>query len=122
MKQKRYRPVRWIWFVRSAHFLARYRRNMHAKAPPPIPQGTPATSPTKTAAPRFFAARARNTRTNPPSPESRMIGTSAFSILIVVCFITSLQRPNYLFRRKEFGLNRYWPRNAELLGTALHTL
>jgi hypothetical protein len=27
--------------------------------------------------------------------------------------------PNYLFRRKEFGLSAYWPRNAELLATAL---
>jgi hypothetical protein len=26
---------------------------------------------------------------------------------------------NYLFRRKEFGLSAYWPRNAELLATAL---
>jgi hypothetical protein len=25
--------------------------------------------------------------------------------------------PNYLFRRKDFGLSAYWPRNAELLGT-----
>jgi hypothetical protein len=26
---------------------------------------------------------------------------------------------NYLIRRKEFGLSAYWPRNAELLATAL---
>jgi hypothetical protein len=26
--------------------------------------------------------------------------------------------PNYLFRRKDFGLCAYWPGNAELLGTA----
>ena len=25
---------------------------------------------------------------------------------------------NYLFKRKEFGLSAYWPRNAELLATA----
>jgi hypothetical protein len=27
--------------------------------------------------------------------------------------------PNYLFRRKEFGLSAYWPGNAECLATAL---
>jgi hypothetical protein len=30
-----------------------------------------------------------------------------------------ITHPNYLFRRKEFGLSAYWPRNAELLATAL---
>jgi hypothetical protein len=29
------------------------------------------------------------------------------------------ETPNYLFRRKVFGLCAYWPRNAELLATAL---
>ena len=27
--------------------------------------------------------------------------------------------PNYLIKRKEFGLCRYWPRNAELLALIL---
>ena len=80
--------------VRSDHFFAMYRRKMHAKAPPPIPHGKPATSPTNTAVPRFLPANANNTRRNPTQPEMRMIGTSFFSILILVCFITRLRRPN----------------------------
>jgi hypothetical protein len=30
-----------------------------------------------------------------------------------------LPSPNYLFKRKDFGLSAYWPRNAEMLAIIL---
>ena len=46
---------------------------------------------------------------------TRPIAKSKSQIGCPVSVIT----PNYLFRRKVFGVCAYWPRNTELLATAL---
>ena len=55
-----------------------------------------------------------------------MIATTSLLLLgiaIRIIFLLKHERasltPNYLFRRKDFGLSAYWPINAELLATAL---
>ena len=52
-------------------------------------------------------------------PHSRRLLFDIASVRAAMLSYQTGGTPNYLFRRKVFGLCAYWPRNAELLATAL---